>query len=304
MDNDRPPCKACGAPLPEGGRRTKTYCSNRCYQIAWRDANKARLAEYKRAWSQARTEEQRQGRLTSNTRRVCEGCGVDLPADSGATKRFCTAKCRVSEARRRFRSGLTEIPKSKTCTHCKVNKSAAEFRQDSAHSDGLHSWCKQCISDSSRRAYQENREVYLSKNKAYAAANADAMKAYYRKWYEKNAASRVEQARQWRISNPERYSAVQKAVHARRRSRERSGLNSDDRKLSTAYRQAIANDLCVYCGAPGEQDDHKMPLARGGTDHWWNLTRACAPCNLAKWTMTVEEFIASRTPAPGRPTAP
>jgi 5-methylcytosine-specific restriction endonuclease McrA len=70
-------------------------------------------------------------------------------------------------------------------------------------------------------------------------------------------------------------------------------MDAVDRVLSVEYRKAIANDPCTYCGRPGEQDDHRLPLARGGTDHWWNLHRACTNCNQRKHTMTHEEFVTS-----------
>lgn len=45
--------------------------------------------------------------------------------------------------------------------------------------------------------------------------------------------------------------------------------------------------------------DHKLPLSRGGIDHWENSVAACSKCNRAKGDMTVEEFAAARTtPAP------
>jgi hypothetical protein len=56
-----------------------------------------------------------------------------------------------------------------------------------------------------------------------------------------------------------------------------------DRRVSVDYRRAIANDPCWYCGIEvAEHVDHFFPLAKGGTDHWWNLRRACAACNHSK----------------------
>ena len=33
---------------------------------------------------------------------------------------------------------------------------------------------------------------------------------------------------------------------------------------------------------PGEEDDHYFPVAKGGTDHWFNLVRSCLLCNRSK----------------------
>lgn len=71
-------------------------------------------------------------------------------------------------------------------------------------------------------------------------------------------------------------------VRSIQRRRIGSLLSEDDRELTIAYRLAIANDPCSYCGRPGENNDHVFPIAKGGTDHWWNLTRACEQCNKRK----------------------
>nr|WP_237532546.1 HNH endonuclease signature motif containing protein [Streptomyces sp. SID8352] len=59
-------------------------------------------------------------------------------------------------------------------------------------------------------------------------------------------------------------------------------MDALDKALSADYRRAIASDSCSYCGAPSSQVDHYFPVSKGGTDHWWNLTRACEPCNKSK----------------------
>lgn len=71
-------------------------------------------------------------------------------------------------------------------------------------------------------------------------------------------------------------------------------MTAADRELSVAYRKAIANDPCAYCRGNGEHDDHVHPLSQGGTDHWWNLVRACSRCNLEKANRTVEQWLAAR----------
>lgn len=65
-----------------------------------------------------------------------------------------------------------------------------------------------------------------------------------------------------------------------------------DRELSVAYRLAIRHDPCFYCGSP-ETDhvDHFFPIAKGGTDVWWNLVRACSRCNHAKYDRCGTAFL-------------
>lgn len=104
-----------------------------------------------------------------------------------------------------------------------------------------------------RRYYQENRERIQSQRKAA-----------YTKMYAQDPAP-------WR------------AAKSRRRMRLDRRMTPDDARISVDYRRAIAADPCYYCGAE-ETDcvDHIFPLAKGGTDHWWNLARACTACNASK----------------------
>jgi len=55
------------------------------------------------------------------------------------------------------------------------------------------------------------------------------------------------------------------------------------------------NGCCFYCGVPllGTYDmDHRVPLARGGTNWPENMVCACGSCNNRKYTKTDVEFIA------------
>ena len=65
-----------------------------------------------------------------------------------------------------------------------------------------------------------------------------------------------------------------------------------DRLLSALYRQAIERDPCYYCNSPiTDHVDHFFPLSKGGTDHFWNLVRACQRCNNAKYAQCGTAFI-------------
>jgi 5-methylcytosine-specific restriction endonuclease McrA len=68
---------------------------------------------------------------------------------------------------------------------------------------------------------------------------------------------------------------------------------SRSRKLAIYERDG---GKCAYCATPlGEREftvDHRLPVARDGTDDPDNLACCCAACNRAKWTRTDEEFVA------------
>lgn len=123
---------------------------------------------------------------------------------------------------------------------------------------------------------------------AFRERNRERLRAKEAARYHANRDARMEQHRRWLAANRE---AV-KSYKAMRRQRAFDGLDATDREMSSAYRQAIACDPCTYCGETREQMhiDHVLPLAKGGTEHWWNLASACAPCNWSKNAKTVEEW--------------
>lgn len=47
----------------------------------------------------------------------------------------------------------------KICVRCKENKEDSLFGKSSKNRDGLHSWCKACVSKSRMRRYYENHSV-------------------------------------------------------------------------------------------------------------------------------------------------
>ncbi|WP_406401413.1 RNA-guided endonuclease IscB [Streptomyces sp. NBC_00879] len=62
------------------------------------------------------------------------------------------------------------------------------------------------------------------------------------------------------------------------------------------YLLATWGRACAYCGATGVplNIEHIRPRSRGGSNRVSNLTLACVPCNQAKGSTPVEEFLAKR----------
>ncbi|HEX3960424.1 MAG TPA: hypothetical protein VHZ03_27935 [Trebonia sp.] len=62
-------------------------------------------------------------------------------------------------------------------------------------------------------------------------------------------------------------------------------MSDEDCRLSRLFRQVSKGFPCFYCGAPvpvgtkPHELEHFFPLGLLGTDHWWNLLRACRACN-------------------------
>jgi 5-methylcytosine-specific restriction endonuclease McrA len=162
-------------------------------------------------------------------------------------------------------------------------------------------------------AYQrEHAEEHAVHQRAYVQRNpptpedSEKRRAWVRAWWAEHAEEISERRRDFREGNKEyaakhaarqrRYKEshpeVSSAYKARRRTRAAVGMSAQDRAESVEWRKLIKNDPCFYCGsAETHHVDHYVSLGNGGTDHWWNLVRACAPCNQRKNSMNGDEFL-------------
>ena len=90
--------------------------------------------------------------------------------------------------------------------------------------------------------------------------------AYHRSVVQLGRAQLAARFKEWRTRNRERFAQVQR--------------------------------VCAYCTTAlngGYHVDRMVPLSRGGCNDWTNLAITCGRCNLAKGSMTVEEFLAGRS---------
>jgi 5-methylcytosine-specific restriction endonuclease McrA len=138
-----------------------------------------------------------------------------------------------------------------------------------------------------RDYYLKNRDKELAAAAVRQSADKQKYRDYHRAWYQKNKAKKYAQNRAWLQENP----SARAAYDARRKLHATIGMDDFDLQLSRAYREAINGDPCFYCGGPGEHVDHYTSLANGGTDHWFNLVRACATCNKRKGRKNGDEFL-------------
>lgn len=106
--------------------------------------------------------------------------------------------------------------------------------------------------------------------------------------YQDNRREYITRALTWQKDNPE----SRAATNARRKSNAVMDMDDIDKDMSLEYRKAIKNDPCYYCRTKNKRMhyDHYKSLFNGGTDHWWNLVRACARCNHRKNKQDGEQF--------------
>jgi 5-methylcytosine-specific restriction endonuclease McrA len=133
--------------------------------------------------------------------------------------------------------------------------------------------------------------------------------AYHRRVVQIGRAQLAVRFKEWRRRNPERFAQVQRESYRRNyaknyprylanaRNRRARTLLADGSHTSEEVREMRRDQggVCAYCTAPlsgSYHVDHMLPLSRGGRNDWTNLAITCGSCNLAKGSMTVEEFLA------------
>ncbi len=148
---------------------------------------------------------------------------------------------------------------------------------------------------------------------------------YGREWMRRNPQKARDAMRRWRQRHPDQHNAegrgyyarhkerlapyfaayirahreLRQAIGARRRTRELAAEGDYTTGQWVALLQSHAY-RCAYCGAEGAlEPDHRVPLARGGTNFIANILPACRRCNARKRLLTEEEFRA-RLAAGGR----
>lgn len=167
----------------------------------------------------------------------------------------------------------------RTCTRCGVVKSIEEF---AVKRKSRAAACKPCLRDWAReyrQAYGDRVNANARNGYASDPTKKKAAKLAYRARHRNHLLERQRAAYlRGYAENPQKWLAA----NNRRKRNLGVGMDAMDRELTTAYRTAISGDPCFYCGALGEHVDHYFPIAKGGTDHWWNLVRACGPCNRVK----------------------
>lgn len=187
---------------------------------------------------------------------------------------------------------------SLVCVRCKVEKPAAEMGRDRRKPGGIDTRCKACLTASKRAAYQADPSV-LEKQRANRRANLARYRQYQKDWREQyperarkwvadyratHSKEAAERMRRWQIENPEKV-----RLHAEtRRARKVNAPVCDlthDQWLSILEAYAYR---CAYCGGlPDRLDqEHVIPLSKGGNHTATNVVPACRPCNQRKGTST------------------
>lgn len=179
----------------------------------------------------------------------------------------------------------------KQCSKCKAFKEATAFSLRSTP-DGLHYWCKACVSADTMKRYHTDPLYHQQANRR----SIDHFKAKYARDPEfkrqhnrqTSAWSRARYAtdpifRQWKLD----YHAAYK----------RKAIRDGTLTSSILWRLYCTwTGMCPFCLTVAEPSlDHIIPISQGGLHSLSNVQLMCKMCNSSKNDLTMDEWLSRRT---------
>lgn len=227
--------------------------------------------------------------------KCCNRCREQKPLDAFGKQRNApdglryACKACTAERYKAWREANPEIYRSSVERWRKANPDRVR-----GHDDARRARDPERHRAKSRADYRKHKERYREAHRRWLAKpenvekQKEAVRLATKAWRQNNATHRKAYEKAYRTANPEIY----RDADARKRAKRREAPGRFAKADIAALLETQAG-LCAYCSediTAGFHIDHKMPLARGGTNWPDNLCLACAPCNQSKHTKTVEEF--------------
>lgn len=195
---------------------------------------------------------------------------------------------------------------TKRCTKCGEEK-PANLEYFYKMRKGLTARCKPCInSDNAKWAennpekikaikdswVDRNREKQYASNSKWFDDHPGYQSANKRKHYRLNPIKHLTRSRNWKSANPEKM----KLINRRGKHNYRARLLSAEGKFSKCDIEVLIKSqrgMCWWCDKPFGDTyhvDHRIALARGGTNWPNNLCISCAKCNQSKGAKLPHEW--------------
>ena len=153
--------------------------------------------------------------------------------------------------------------KIKRCTKCGLDKPLEDFYLDSKGKEKSH--CKSCHKLYVVINYQKNSARFKAYQKAYRLKNKEMLKEKRRKYTKKNMRAIY--------------------LYLRKRNETKRGLRADLTEEQWETIKRVFRGKCAYCGKRTTvlEQDHVIPLSKGGTLTLHNIVPACRSCNAQKY---------------------
>lgn len=129
-----------------------------------------------------------------------------------------------------------------------------------------------------KKYYKENREELIEYTRRYYQENKEKVSQYQKQCRENNREKFNERNRKWCRKNPEKIKA-----RGQRRKAKKIGLIATLTDKQWEQIKQYFNNRCAYCGKELDlQQDHFIPLSKGGEYTINNIIPACRSCNASK----------------------
>jgi hypothetical protein len=209
---------------------------------------------------------------------------------------------------------MTNPLSEKRCQRCGIVKTLDNFTKKKAYSDGLDPWCRACKKEYKtswneknkdhrkeykRKYFKEHHEEELERRRDYRKRNIEKererdrqrknnknrveyQKQYASKWYKRNKEETLKRVEAFMKANPDKVAHYHKKNKHKRREMEMATVR--DFTLEQ-WEKCIAffDQQCAYCGKETKlEQDHVIPVTKGGGYTKINIVPSCRPCNNSK----------------------
>ena len=194
---------------------------------------------------------------------------------------------------------------------CKKCKSESNKIYSEKNPSYFNEWYKKNPSKNTeryKRHYAKNKDIILKRGKIYRDENkekrSDTCKKYVEenkekvkkqtgKWYQNNKVRVAKQGKQYRIDNKEKVKELNKLYS--KNNKDKCNINTQNRRarkllLPSTFTleewescKAYFKNSCAYCGKELLlEQEHFIPITKGGSYSKQNIVCACRGCNASK----------------------
>lgn len=216
-------------------------------------------------------------------------CSVDTCASLASSRGWCSShwnKWRRYGDPLAGRQQLDHKDGTRTCSKCEVRQPYSEFYKDARN--GMTAKCGTCNRIASKQYLEDNREANRLAGRARYYADLEQTRQDERDRYQRDRAVRLERS----------------AEQRHRRREVMAGGTGLVRGITATTLRPIHGDRCHYCDVtmlfekserrmfvPDKATvEHIIPLSKGGTHDWPNVTLACWQCNVRKGAKRPSEW--------------
>jgi 5-methylcytosine-specific restriction endonuclease McrA len=173
----------------------------------------------------------------------------------------------------------------KTCPRCGKYKPLSEFHKNKSRKDGVNGWCKLCMSEKLKARYQEKHDHILEQARLYRINNPEKRKLICKNYRQSHREERRKNEYRLYHTNPKKYLLRKLVVRHRKRVSENDGFTATEWEAlckKSDYR-------CVACKQKKPLTvDHVIPISQGGSNQIENIQPLCVVCNSKKYNKTID----------------